>query len=211
MILEGIVTTTDEAGRMHVAAMGPAVDEGEVYAGRITRFLLRPFGTSQTAVHLTARPEGVFHLVDDVLLLARTVVGGHEPPPARPATAVRGWVLEAACLAYEFRVGEFRVGEFRVGEIRGAVVDPAAERLRLDARVVAEHAGRPFIGFNRAAHAVIEGAIFVTRLHLIGADEVARRLDELFVLVEKTGGSREHEAFRLLRERVAATDGSRRL
>jgi hypothetical protein len=196
MILEGIVTTTDEAGRMHVAAMGPAVDNGEVYAGRITRFLLRPFGTSQTAVHLTARPEGVFHLVDDVLLLARTVVGGHEPPPARPATAVRGWVLEAACLAYEFRVG---------------VVDPAAERLRLDARVVAEHAGRPFIGFNRAAHAVIEAAILVTRLHLIGADEVARRLDELFVLVEKTGGSREHEAFGLLRERVAATDGPRRL
>jgi uncharacterized protein len=196
MILEGIVTTTDEAGRMHVAAMGPAVEEAEVYAGRITRFVLRPFGTSQTAVHLTARPEGVFHLVDDVLLLARTVVGGHEPPPARPATAVRGWVLEAACRGYEFQAN---------------VVDPAAERLRLDARVVAEHAGRPFIGFNRAAHAVIEGAILVTRLHLTGADEVARRLDELFVLVEKTGGTREHEAFRLLRERVAATDGPRRL
>ncbi len=181
---------------MHVAAMGPAVDEAEVYAGRITRFVLRPFGTSQTAVHLTARPAGVFHVVDDGLLLARTVVGGHEPPPARPATSVRGWVLEAACQAYEFQAD---------------VVDPAAERLRLEARVVAEHVGRPFIGFNRAAHAVIEGAILVTRVHLIGADEVRRRLDELFVLVEKTGGSREHEAFGLLRERVAATDGPRRL
>jgi hypothetical protein len=105
-------------------------------------------------------------------------------------------VLEAACRGYEFRA---------------EVVDPAAERLRLEARVVAEHVGRPFIGFNRAAHAVIEGAILVTRLHLIGADEVRRRLDELFVLVEKTGGSREHEAFGLLRERVAATDGPRRL
>jgi hypothetical protein len=201
MILEGIVTTMDEAGRMHVAAMGPAVDEGEVYAGRITRFVLRPFGTSQTAVHLTARPEGVFHLVDDVLLLARTVVGGHEPPPARPATAVRGWVLEAACRGYEFRVEEFRA----------EVVDSAAERLRLEARVLAEHERRPFIGFNRAAHAVIEGAILVTRLHLVGDDEVRRRLEELSVLVEKTGGSREHEAFGLLRERVAATDGPRRL
>ena len=196
MILEGIVTTMDEAGRMHVAAMGPAVDEAERYAGRITRFVLRPFGTSQTAVHLAARPEGVFHLVDDVLLLARTVVGGHEPPAARPATVVRGWVLEAACRAYEFQAD---------------VVDPAAERLRLEARVVAEHAGRPFIGFNRAAHAVIEGAILVTRLHLLGVDEVVRRLDELFVLVGKTGGSREHEAFGLLRERVAATDGRRGL
>ncbi len=196
MILEGIVTTTDEAGRMHVAAMGPWVDEAERYAGRITRLVLRPFGTSQTAVHLAARPEGVFHLVDDVLLLARTVVGGHEPPPARLAEAVRGWVLADACRAYEFRAD---------------AVDASQDRFRLEARVVAEHTGRPFIGFNRAAHAVIEGAILVTRLHLLGADEVRRRLDELFVLVEKTGGSREHEAFGLLRERITATDRPRRL
>ena len=196
MILEGIVTTTDEAGRMHVAAMGPWVDEAERYAAAITRLVLRPFATSQTAVHLAARPEGVFHLVDDVLLLARTVVGGHEPPPARPARAVCGWVLEDACRAYEFRAD---------------TVDAAQERFRLEARVVAEHAGRPFIGFNRAAHAVIEGAILVTRLHLLGSDEVTRRLDELFVLVEKTGGSREHEAFGLLRGRVAATESPRRL
>ena len=52
--------------------------------------------------------------------------------------------------------------------------------------------------------------IAIAGLGAIGA-KVARRLDELFVLVEKTGGSREHEAFGLLRERVAATDGPRRL
>jgi len=51
----------------------------------------------------------------------------------------------------------------------------------------------------------------VTRLHLLGGDEVTRRLDDLFVLVQKTGGSREHEAFGLLRDRVAATDSPRRL
>jgi len=66
------------------------------------------------------------------------------------------------------------------------------------------HEGRPFLGFNRARHAVVEGAILVTRLHLLGVDEVRRQLRELAVLVEKTGGPREHEAFGLLEEKVAA-------
>jgi hypothetical protein len=51
---------------------------------------------------------------------------------------------------------------------------------------------------------VVEGAILVTRLHLLGAEEVQRRFRELAVLVEKTGGPREHEAFALLEHRVAA-------
>jgi hypothetical protein len=121
-------------------------------------------------------------------LVARLVTGKLDTPPAcRPATAVRGWVLEAMCRAYEFRV---------------EAADRSRERGRLEARVVRVHEGRPFVGFNRARHAVVEGAILVTRLHLLGAEEVARQLRDLRVLVEKTGGEREHEAFRLLEERV---------
>jgi hypothetical protein len=189
MILEGLVTTTDAAGRIHVAAMGPEIADAERMAGRISRLSLRPFGTSQTAGHLVARRAGVFHVTDDVLLLARLVVGVPVSPPARPATAVPGWVLADACHAWEFVVD---------------AVDTSRERLCLEARVVATHAGRPFFGFNRAAHAVVEGAILVTRLHLLGADEVRRRLTELQSLVQKTGGDAEHEAFGLLLERVDA-------
>lgn len=184
MILEGIVTTIDASGGLHLAAMGPDVDEAAARSGRIERLLLKPFATSQTAVHLRRHPEGVFHLTDDVLLLARLVAGRLEaPPPVRPATAVAGHVLVDACQAYEFVIDS---------------ADESAERLRLEARVVAAHAGRPFIGFNRAAHAVVEAAIVVTRLHLLGAEEVARQLAALAPLVEKTGGAREREAFTLL-------------
>ena len=152
---------------MHLAAMGPEVAEEESASGRIRQLVLRPFGTSQAGV----------------------VTGTASPPPARPATAVRGWVLDDACRAYEFRVES---------------VDASQERVRLEARVVQVHEGRPFVGFNRARHAVVEGAILVTRLHLLGADEVARRLRELAPLVEKTGGKSEREAFELLEARVAA-------
>ena len=193
MILEGLLTTTDPAGAMHLAAMGPQIDDSQVEAaaaGRIERLLLKPFASSQTGGNLLRLPEGVFHVTDDSLLLARVVTGTLAATLAsRPATAVRGWVLDDACRAYEFKVVE---------------ADTSQERLRLEARVVAVHEGRPFLGFNRARHAVVEGSILVTRLHLLGADEVRRQFRELAVLVEKTGGPREHEAFRLLEEKVAA-------
>lgn len=193
MILEGLVTTTDPAGGIHLAAMGPQIDDCQLdgaAAGRIERLLLKPFASSQTGGNLLRLPEGVFHVTDDSLLLARVVTGTLAAPPAnRPATAVRGWVLDDACRAYEFKV---------------VSADTSQERLRLEARVIAVHEGRPFLGFNRARHAVVEGAILVTRLHLLGAEEVGRQLRDLAVIVGKTGGPREHEAFRLLEEKAAA-------
>lgn len=191
MIIEGIVTTTDPDGRMHVAAMGPWIDPAERDAGRITRLVLKPFATSHTAANLARVRSGVFHLTDDVLLLARIVAGRlDEPPVARPADRVAGHVLADACRAWEFAVAE---------------IDASRERVVMEARVEAEHAGRPFLGFNRAAHAVVEAAIHVTRLHLVDRGEVARRLADLRVLVEKTGGPREHQAFEMLEARVGGT------
>jgi hypothetical protein len=192
MILEGLVTTTDPAGRLHLAAMGPTFDEAERRSGLITRLLLRPFPTSQTAGNLLRTRAGVFQITDDVLLVARVVAAAVPlPPAARPATAVAGFVLEDACRAWEFEIDS---------------VDETGQRLVLGARVVAEHAGRPFLGFHRAAHAVIEAAILVTRLNLIEPGEVRQQFARLAVLVEKTGGEREREAFALLAAR--ATDGA---
>ena len=152
MIIEGIVTTTGPEGGMHVAAMGPWVDEAERETVQITRLVLKPFASSQTAANLVRVPAGVFHVCDDVLLLARIV---------------------------------------------------ARERVEIEVRVVAEHVGRPFLGFHRAAHAVVEAAILVTRLHILGPGEVGRQLAHLRPLVEKTGGPREREAFAVLEARLA--------
>ena len=96
---------------------------------------------------------------------------------------MRGWVLEDAARAYEFRIEES---------------DTSQERLRHEARVVAVHDGRPFLGFNRAKHAVVEAAVLVTRIHLLGPAEIRRQMAALVPLVEKTGGSREREAWTLI-------------
>lgn len=191
MILEGLVTTTGPDGSMHVAAMGPEVDAEAVEAGRLERLLLKPFPTSHSAANLARVPAGVFHAVDDALLLARIVAGVAGPPPAsRPATTVPGFVLDAACRAWEFEV---------------IAADTSEQRQRLEARVVAVHEGRPFMGLNRGTHAVVEAAILVTRLHLLGKEEVNQKLRDLSPLVEKTGGPREREAFGLLVARAAAS------
>ena len=70
--------------------------------------------------------------------------------------------------------------------------------------MVAVHDQRPFIGYNRARHAVVEAAILSTRLHLLGAEEVGRQMALLAPLVEKTGGSREREAWEAIEAVVRA-------
>jgi hypothetical protein len=183
MILEGIVTSQNRAGELNIAPMGPIVDES------MTRLRLRPFQTSQTYRNLVEHPQGVFHVVDDVLLLAKAALGQLQPEPSTfPAVKVSGRVLSDACRWYEFEIES---------------CDASQERTDLCVRVV--HAGRirDLFGFNRAKHAVLEAAILATRLHLLPRDEVERQLAALRSPVEKTAGPRELEAFQLVCNHVA--------
>ena len=178
MILEGHVTTTDADGRPHLAPMGPTV------FGDFASFLLRPFPTSNTYRNLARHGEGVFHLTDDARLIGYAAVGKlTEVPPTNPATAVAGFVLKNACRAFEFRV---------------TGIDTSRERVHITADVVHRHELRPWGGFNRAKHAVIEAAILATRFHLLPADEIAAEFKKLRVIVDKTGGDAEHDAMGML-------------
>ncbi len=178
MILEGLVTSTDNAGRPHLAPMGPTV------FGDFDRLLLRPFPTSNTCENLTRRGEGVFHVTDDARLIAYAAVGKmRDVPPTNLATTVAGFVLNGACRAFEFRVTE---------------IDATRERVHISAAVVHRHSLREWDGFNRAKHAVIEAAILATRFHLLPADEIAGEFKKLRVIVDKTGSDAEHDAMGML-------------
>lgn len=188
MILEAIVTTLDGAGRVNIAPMGPIVPD-DYPASPLVTFALLPFRTSRTHANLAECPEGVLHVSDDVLLLARAAIGEVDPlPPLSDALDVRGRVLAEACRAYEFRVVS------RSG-------DP--QRERLTAEVVRTHRLRDAFGFNRAQYAVLEAAILATRVHMLPAGEIEADFRRLVKLVEKTGGPREAEAFALLQQYVS--------
>ena len=50
---------------------------------------------------------------------------------------------------------------------------------------------REFIGFNRARHAVLEAAIYATRLHLLPRAFIDSEMARLQVIVDKTAGPQE--------------------
>jgi hypothetical protein len=188
MILEGIVTTVSGAGAVNIAPMGPSVDD------TLDHFLLRPFATAQTCQNLMEHGEGVLHVTDDVLLLARAALGRVEPAPAMvPAAKVRGFVLSDACRFYEFQV---------------RAIDASQPRVGIDARVVHRGRLRDFFGFNRAKHAVVEAAILATRTAILPLKEIEAELKKLSVLVAKTGGPQEHAAFQLLQDHVGRVAAS---
>jgi hypothetical protein len=189
MILEGIVTTIAPDGELNIAPMGPRVTPA------MDRFVLRPFKTAQTYRNLVHHGEGVLHVTDDVLLLAKAAVGKVEPfPDVERAETILGYVLRDRCRFYEFRV---------------ASIDDRDDRVTIEAETVYRGGGRDFFGFNRAKHAVVEAAILATRVGLLTFDEIEHEFRRLAVLVQKTGGEQEHAALRFLEEYVAKVKSER--
>jgi uncharacterized protein len=183
-IVESIVTTLDPDGRPNFAPMG--VEWGEDV------IVLKPFVETTTFRNVQATGVAVVNLTDDVLLIAESAIG-NPVFPASPANAVHGVVLEAACSWRELEV---------------LALDATPPRSRIEMRVVHRGVRREFVGFNRARHAVLEAAILATRVHLLPAGQIRDELARLQALVDKTGGTREREAWALVNAHVAAKLGA---
>jgi hypothetical protein len=183
MILEGIVTTENADGSVNVSPMGPIVDAA------MTTLLLRPYNTSTTYQNLRRSGRGVFHVTDNVEMLARAAVDQLQPPPElRHCEEAGGWILADACRWYGLRV---------------AALDDSRERTEIRCDVVASGRLRDFFGLNRAKHAVVEAAILATRTKFLPPEQIHDDLQRLAVLVEKTGGNAERRAFAFLQEYIA--------
>lgn len=187
MILESLVATLNPDGSPNVAPMGPRVE------GDMRRFVLRPFKTAMTYANLARHGEGVLHVTDDALMMARAAIGLDPLAETRPADVVRGRVIVGACRYYEFRVVER---------------DDRDARAILVAETVASGTLREFFGFNRAKHAVIEAAILATRVGILPPGEVVAEFRRLASPVEKTGGADEFSAFGLLVDHVRGAIGA---
>jgi hypothetical protein len=187
LIVESIVTTMSEGRAVNVAPMGVEWDDETI--------VLKPFLETTTYRNVMATRTAVVHLQDDVRVFARAAIGNPAYSTV-PATTVRGAVLEDCCSWRELEL---------------MTVDSTPPRSRIEMRVVHRGVRREFIGFNRARHAVLEVAIYATRLHLLPRTLVESELERLHVIVNKTAGVQEHEAMALLvdfiRSYYAAADG----
>jgi hypothetical protein len=162
--------------------MGPRVD------AQVTRLVLRPYQTSTTYKNLKRTGEGVFHVTDNVEMLAHAAIGKLDPlPELRRAERVRGVVIVDACRWYALRVTS---------------LDDRAERTEIVCEVVDQGRERDFFGFNRAKHAVVEAAILATRTKLLPAEKIVKEMQHLAVIVDKTAGDAERRAFAFLEDYI---------
>jgi hypothetical protein len=180
MIVESIVTTVADDGTVNCAPMG--VEWGD------EQIVLKPFLETATYRNVIASRAAVVNLVDDVRIFARAAIS-NPVYPTRPAAVVRGVRLADCC-------------SWRELEVR--MVDSTPPRARIETAVVHRGQQREFIGFNRARHAVLEAAIYATRLHLLPRELVASEFERLQVIVDKTAGPAEQEAMALLTAFVAS-------
>jgi hypothetical protein len=162
------------------------------------RIVLKPFLETATYRNVLATRAAVVNLVDDVRVFATAAISNPVYPTVA-ATVVRGVRLEDCCSWRELEVG---------------TIDSTPPRSRVETAVVHRGVLREFIGFNRARHAVLEAAIYSTRLHLLPAEFIASELERLQVIVDKTAGPHEHEAMALLtafvRGKAAAASADRK-
>jgi hypothetical protein len=180
VIVETIVTTVSSAGSVNCAPMG--VEWGE------DALILKPFLETATYRNVIATRSAVVNLVDDVRVFAQASIGNPQYPTVAAMT-IRGVVLAGCC-------------SWRETELRA--IDSTPPRARLEMAVVNRGVRREFIGFNRARHAVLEAAIYATRVHLLSRTFVESELARLQVIVDKTAGPEELEAMALLTDYVRA-------
>ena len=180
MIIEAIVTTLDASGAVNIAPMGVEWDGGAAAP------VLKPFIETTTYRNIMATGAAVLNLIDDVSVFARAAIGNPDYPVV-PAVAVNGVVLRDACSWRELSVRS---------------VDSTPPRSRIETTVVHRGLRREFIGFNRARNAVLEAAIYATRVHLLERTFLEAELGRLQIIVDKTAGPVEQEAMAILADYI---------
>ncbi|MGJ7506697.1 DUF447 domain-containing protein [Variovorax sp. GT1P44] len=190
VIFETVVTTVSADGKPHVAPMGVRY--------RDDRIVLMPFKPSTTYDNIGATGCAVLNIVTDTRVFAGCVTGRRDWPTL-PAEKIAGVRLSGALSHVELRLAE--------------QVDDA-QRPVLHMMRVHEVAHSNFAGFNRAQAAVIEGAVLVSRLHMLPPQKVDSEMAYLQIAIDKTAGAEEHEAWGWLvdavnRHRAKALDVTR--
>ncbi len=184
-IFEAVITTVDAGGAAHVAPFGVRYRGAQV--------VLMPFKPSATLDNVRATGHAVLNLTTDTRVFASSVCArwlGAPPfgtPPLVPTNRIPGLRL-AGALAHS--------------ELELVDDDEHAERPTLTLARALDVTHAPFPGFNRAQAAVVEGAVLVSRLHMLPADKVDGEMAYLQIAIDKTAGAEEHEAWGWLQQAV---------
>lgn len=180
MIFETVVTTLSPVGVPHIAPMGVRYESDMV--------VLMPFKPSTTLDNIVTTNCAVLNLTTDTRIFAGCVTGRRDWP-LLPAESIR-------CLRLASSLGHV---ELQLAQMRD---DPTRPVLHMARGFAARHGD--FAGFNRAQSAIIEGAVLVSRLHMLLPAKIDSEMEYLQIAIDKTAGPAELEAWSWLREAVDA-------
>ena len=200
MVIEGVLTTENADGSMHVAPIGPHVNAD------LSHWTLKPFQSSTTFSNLRASSRAVFHVVDDPLLMAAAVLGLcntrdkladfedilavdeiHQLASAQFKARI-GWVLDLSCRSFALAVETWDVSNPRAVAVCSLTL---------------QEENRPFWGWNRAKHSILELAILASRVDMLERAEIDEELIRHQMIIEKTSGTREIVAWELLKKHLS--------
>jgi hypothetical protein len=170
IIRETIVTTVGPDGP-HLAPLGMILERDQ--------FVIAPFRPSRTLDNLQAVPFAVANFTDDVRIFAGCLTGKRDWPTIGSQQVPVPRL--AAALAH--------------AELAVTIVTEHPQRPRFFCRVVTQAMHAPFQGFSRAKAAVLEAAILVSRLHLLPKEQIESEIAHLAIVVDKTAGPAEIEAW----------------
>lgn len=179
-IVETIVTTSDQAGNVHIAPLGLIADGDH--------WIIAPFKPSKTLENLRAHPFAAASHTDDVRVFAGSVTGRKEWP-LTPTTTIKGGRL-AECVSH---------WELKVDDI---IEDDLRPRFRC--KIVHQEIHKAWEGFSRAQAAVLELAVLTTRLKMLPPEKIESELKYLEIAISKTAAPREDEAWSWLMEKITA-------
>ena len=177
-IFETVITTCSAAGVVHVAPMGLRYLGGEV--------LIQPFRPSTTLDNILATGKAVLNTLTEARVYAGCITGRQRQWPT--VDVGDGRVRLACALGHEALTLAREDG------------DPQRPRLWLTRGATQQH--MPFPGMNRAQAAVLEGAVLVSRLHMLPADKVDAEMRYLQIAIDKTAADAEREAWAWLQDAV---------
>ncbi|MCX8501207.1 MAG: DUF447 family protein [Alphaproteobacteria bacterium] len=181
MIIETLLTTVGIDGAIHLAPMGLTITPAESASETLPAgWSLAPFAPSRSLDNLRRRRTAVINLCDDVRIFAGCLTGRRDWPTV-PLEDGSGEARLAAATGFH----QISVTPFGNSPVRPRFCCTVTQSQQL----------QPFVGFCRAQAAVIEAAILVSRFNRTPARELEADFQRLGVIIEKTAGPAEFEAW----------------
>lgn len=178
LIREVIVTTQNPDGLTHIAPMGIKQEDNQI--------IISPFKPSTTLTNLERSRVAVVNRVEDVRIFAGCLTGRYDWP-LNKTELIDAYYLSSALSHLELEVERIEEDELRP---------------KFYCKIVNEVTHAPFTGYNRAAAAVLEAAILVSRLNMLPKEKVEQEIEYLTIAIKKTAGEHEQEAWNWLMEKV---------